>query len=144
MGQKVVTFGAGQELFRQGETGGELYFVQKGKVELTVFNKDSGESAVVATISEKAVLGTMSFMEGEPRSATAKALTDVECIIVTQVQREKMLAEIPTWFKILVKDLSGNLRQINAKYIELQNLNQAMERKIQALMRKTGEKSEGK
>lgn len=144
MSQKIVTYGAGQELFRQGESGGELFFIQKGKVELTVFNKDTGESAVVATINEKAVLGTMSFMEGEPRSATAKALTDVECVIVTQTQREKMLAEIPAWFKILVKDLSGNLRHLNLKYTELQSQNQQLEKKFQALMRRVGDEPEEK
>jgi CRP-like cAMP-binding protein len=70
-----TTFGNGQQLFRQGEKGGELYFIKSGKVELTVRNDATGESAVVAVVGDKSVLGTMSFLEGDLRSATAKCVT---------------------------------------------------------------------
>lgn len=144
MGQKTVTYGVGQELFRQGDTGGELFFIQKGRVELTVRHESTGEAAVVAVVEDKSVLGTMSFMEGELRSATAKALTEVECVIVNQVQREKMLEAVPPWFKILVKDLSGNLRKLNLKYTELKARFEAAEKKLKSLQKKNEEPAPAK
>jgi len=137
-GQKPVVFGVGQCLFRQGEKGGELYFIQKGRVEVSVYN-EGGDAAVVAVMEKNTVLGTMSFLEGEPRSATAKALTDVECIVVNEAQREKMLAQVPPWFKVLVKDMSAGLRNLNAKFAELQNSSRLLEKRLEAMLKKHGD-----
>ena len=68
MDEKEVTIGAGQVLFRQNEKGGDLYFIKTGTVELTVRNEETGEEAMVAVIGDRSVVGTMSFLEGEPRA----------------------------------------------------------------------------
>jgi len=119
--EKVAKFGQGQEIFRQGEKGGDLYFVQEGQVELTVHNEETGDSAVVAVVGPRSILGTMTFLDMDRRSATAKAVTDVECIIVSGTQREKILESVPAWFAILVKDMSANLRKLNLEHAKLSN-----------------------
>ncbi len=133
--QSEKTFGQGQTLFRQGEKGGELFFIKSGKVELSVRDED-GATAVVATLSDKSVLGTMSFLEGDARSATAKALTEVKCVIVNQAQREKLLKTVPPWFAVLVKDLSSSLRRINIDYAHLKTENELLKKRLPAEKKK--------
>jgi len=128
-------FGSGRELFRQGDKGGELFFITEGQVELSVKDPKTGNHAVVAKVGPRNVLGTMSFLEGEPRSATAKALTEVKCIIVTHMQRERLLNDVPVWFRVLVKELSGNLRQINQEYAMLRAAFDHLEKNYEVLKR---------
>ena len=135
------TFGQGQILFRQGEKGGELYFIKTGKVELTVRN-EQGDEAVVAVAGDKSVLGTMSFLEGEPRSATGKALTEVKAVIVNEMQREKLLKTVPTWFTVLVKDLSGNLRHLNVEFAHMKAENEALKKRVESLKKRLGDKAD--
>lgn len=118
---KQTIIGAGQTIFKQGEKGGDLYFISEGEVDLYVRDEDSGKEAIVATLGPKSVMGTMSFLEGDPRSATAKAKTELKCVKISQMQRDRMLTSVPSWFRILIKDLSGNLRRLNTEYIRITN-----------------------
>lgn len=140
MGQpKERNYGAGQILFRQGEVGGDLYFLQSGKVELSVHTPRTGLNAVVATVEAPTVLGTMTFLEGDTRSATAKALTEVKALIVDTEQREKLLGSVPDWLRALIKDLSLNLRRLNMEYTDLKSENEELKerlRRLEALSRR--------
>lgn len=128
---KEQVFGQGRELFKQGDKGGELYFIKEGKVELLVRNADTGEEAVVATVGDRNVLGAMSFLEGDPRSATAKCLTEVKAIVINQTQRERMLGQVPAWMQILLKDLSGNIRRLNSEYTRLTAENEKLTKRVE-------------
>ncbi len=127
-----TVIGQGQVLFKQGDKSTDLFFIKEGQVELSVVNSD-GESAVLTTLGDKTVVGSLSFLEGEPRSATAKAITEVKAVIIRQGQREKMLKTVPAWLNVLIKDLSGSLRRSNAEYAHLQAENEALKKKIKAL-----------
>jgi CRP/FNR family transcriptional regulator len=135
MADQESTFGQGQVLFKQGEKGGDLYFIKAGKIELTV-RAATGESAVVAELGERSVLGTMSFLEGDARSATAKCLTEVKAVVIKAGQREKLLKTIPNWFFLIVKDLSASLRRLDEKYAALVAENDALKKRIEFMKKK--------
>jgi CRP/FNR family cyclic AMP-dependent transcriptional regulator len=135
MSDQETTFGTGQLLFKQGDKGGDLYFVKSGQVELTV-RSETGETAVVAVLGERSVIGTMSFLEGEARSATAKCITEVKAVVVKQAVRERLLATIPKWFFVVVKDLSGNLRKLDEKYAGLLAENETLKKRVEFMKRK--------
>lgn len=135
MADQEVTFGAGQTLFKQGDKGGDLYFIKSGNVELTV-RAETGESAVVAVLGDRNVLGTMSFLEGETRSATAKCLTEVKAVVVKQVMRERLLETIPKWFFLVVKDLSASLRRLDESYAQVVAENVLLKKRLDSLKKK--------
>ena len=136
MDLKEITYGVGQVLFKQGEKGGKLYFIKSGEVELLVKNSENSGEAVVAKVGPQSVLGTMTFLENEPRSATAKVTEEVKCLEVNEIMREKLLASVPNWFKVLLKDLSGNLRNLNNEYaIAVTKLND-VNRKYEAALKR--------
>ena len=131
---KHTEFEKGSLLFKQGSRGGELFFIKEGEVELIVRDTESMTERVVAQVGENSVLGTMTFLEGEARSATARCLTAVKAIVVGQIQREKLLTQVPLWFKVLLKDLSSNLRNLNEEYVRNASKNEVLEKRI-ALMK---------
>ena len=127
--EKLLTLGSGRTLFKQGEKGGDLYFIKSGSVELTVRDEATGQEAVVATVGGHSVLGTMSFLEGDPRSATAVAKSEIKYVQISQVQRDRLLAQVPSWLAVLIKDLSQNLRRTNEQYLRLNAENELMKKR---------------
>jgi len=131
---KHSEFGKGDILFKQGSKGGELFFIKEGEVELIVRDAETMSERVVARVGENSVLGTMTFLEGEARSATARCVSPVKAIVVGQIQREKLLTQVPVWFKVLLKDLSSNLRHLNEEYVRLAAKHEVLEKRV-ALMK---------
>ena len=69
----------GDVLFRQGDTGDRFYVVKSGRVEVSVA-RDSGEVLFSTILDKGAFFGEMSLLTGEPRSATAKIVSDAELL----------------------------------------------------------------
>lgn len=65
---KSVTLEKGKELFREGDTGNEMYIVIEGNVSILV-----NEDVEVAVVNAGSFFGEMSIFEEEPRSATCIA-----------------------------------------------------------------------
>ena len=140
--QKTTDFAQGTVLFRQGSKGGDLYFIMDGTVELTVRDEATGKETVVAKPGPRSILGTMSFLESEPRSATAKCVSAVKAIVVNPQQREKLLTQVPEWFKALLKDMAANLRRTNEEFAKVSARNEILERRVAIMKAKLGEAEE--
>lgn len=137
--QKLSEFPKGHVLFRQGARGGDLYFITEGEVELTVLDETTGKEMPVAKAGPLSILGTMTFLEGDPRSATAKCLTVVKCIVVTQIQRKKLLAQVPVWFKALLKDMAANLRRTNSDFARVSTQNEILTKRLEIMQKRLEE-----
>ena len=74
-GRSIGTYRKGYAIFSQGEPADAVFYIQKGKVKITVVS-EQGKEAVVA------ILGTDDFfgegcLAGQPRRmATVKAITE--------------------------------------------------------------------
>ena len=78
------------ELFRKGETiydygdpGDKIYIVRYGQVEVWIEN-DEGHRLTVSEPKNGDVFGEISFLDGGPRTATACALDETECLTLTR------------------------------------------------------------
>jgi len=68
---------AGEQLFREGETGDAMYVVVSGRLRAT--REEDGETRVVGDIGRGETVGEMALLTGDPRSATVHALRD--CVL---------------------------------------------------------------
>lgn len=66
-------FVPGEFLFREGDPGDALFIVERGRVEL-YRTRPNGERVVFATVKDGALLGEMSLVNIEPRSASGVAV----------------------------------------------------------------------
>jgi CRP-like cAMP-binding protein len=62
-------FAPGEFLFREGDPGDALFIIEKGHVEL-FRTRPNGERVTFATVKDGALLGEMSLVNIEPRSAS--------------------------------------------------------------------------
>jgi small-conductance mechanosensitive channel len=90
---RLVLFGPGEVILRQGDPGDSLYVVRNGSVAVQI--GVLGASKEVATLSDGQFFGEMSLMTGESRAATVVAKTDVECYIVDKEAFQGILQEKP-------------------------------------------------
>ena len=84
-------FPAGTVLFKEGETGREMYVIQSGKVKIS--KQVRGEEQVLAILGPGEFFGEMAILNNKPRSATA-----------TVVEESKMLVIDPKTFELLLKN----------------------------------------
>ena len=75
---RKTSFAPGEVILRQGDPGDSAYLVQRGRVRI-LLSGDSGLSEQVACLAPGDFFGEMSLLTGEPRTATAVALDQVDC-----------------------------------------------------------------
>ena len=78
-GRKVVVFREKQTIFAQGDAAVAIFYIQQGKVRLTVLSK-IGREATLGILNEKQFFGEGS-LAGQPlRMGSATAMTDCELL----------------------------------------------------------------
>ncbi len=83
----TVRFDKGDTLFSYGDAGDALYIVLHGRVQVYVENNE-GEKIMLGENERGDVFGEISLFDGGPRTATAVAIEDSECLTLS---REKLL-----------------------------------------------------
>lgn len=112
----VRSFKTGDILFKEGDPGGELWIIKKGDVE--IFRERSGRSFSLGTLTKGELLGTMTALNGAPRSASVRAKSDVEVSVVGVEQMQKLLGSVPSWANSFIKDLVARVHYANDLHIE--------------------------
>src|SRR5690606_34497689 len=85
---EIEHFSPNQVIFAAGEEGGEMYLIQKGRVE--IFMRDASHERIVLNVVERGeIFGELSLLDDEPRSVSAKALEETTLIVV---DRDDLLA----------------------------------------------------
>ena len=103
----------GDYLLREGDVSDELYFLNEGT--MAVFKRKADKENQIGTIYSGELVGEMSFLDGEPRSASVKALSDCHLTVIPRDKLEKYISRQPSWYRALVKTLVERLRKANAR-----------------------------
>ena len=90
----VRQFGAGEMLVRAGEQGDSMFIVRSGKAEVFGHTAD-GQIRHIANYARGDVTGEMALMTGEPRTASVRALTDLEVIEMDREGFVRLFKEHP-------------------------------------------------
>jgi CRP-like cAMP-binding protein len=109
----AIKLNAQQVLVREGEHSDSMYWVQSGQ--LVVTKKRGNEDVVLGHILSGELVGELSFLDQEPRSATVKAITECDLIQIPKETIDNIFKTQPKWLEILVKTLAERLRKANAR-----------------------------
>ncbi len=105
----VVSFKQGETIFNDGDLGTEMFIVQKGRVEI---RKRFGTEVRVLSVLEKGdFFGEMSILEGLPRTATAVALEETDCLAINEATFDQMLRGNLEIAVRMLRKLSNKLRE---------------------------------
>lgn len=111
----------GAVLFREGEQSEGVLAVVSGRVKVSYFT-DEGREIVLAVRGTGELLGELSTIDGEPRSATGTALGPVEALAVSAEAFTEFLQVYPRVGLVLLRTLSRRLREATRRRIEYGSL----------------------
>lgn len=110
-----VAYKADDFIFLEGDHEAHFYIIEKGSVQIFT-KKPNGERVNIMDISEGESFGEFALLDkGAPRSASAKALTDVILVRVSEVGYEQLLNEIPVWAASMLRSFTARLKKMNAR-----------------------------
>ena len=111
------SFANSEYIFREGESAAYAYIIKSGTVEITKHSAD-GEQ-VLAELAAPTIFGEMALIDGNPRSAGARAKENTVVTEVTAETFKTYLSKNPEAAIRIMKTISENLRKSNqlvAKY----------------------------
>ena len=107
--QFVVTYLMGDIIFSEGDLGTEMFIIQAGTVE--IFKKIGGKQNVLSTLEKGDFFGEMSVLEEMPRTASARAKTDVELVRINQTTFDQMIKNNTEIAVRMMRKFSRRLRE---------------------------------
>ncbi len=116
----TLRFRAGQTIFAQGDAADRFYIITKGQVEILRGDK-RGVQKPVATLDEGAYFGEIGILGRTRRTATVRALTDIEVLSLDEPTFRAMVAASAESYKDLdfvVKRRIKQLGAVSGKYID--------------------------
>src|SRR5438132_10750429 len=87
-----VKFNAGQIIFRQGDPSDKFYIITKGQVDVLRMDKRTGQETQVARLAEGQYFGEIGLLGRTERTATVKAVTEVERLALNREVFKSLVA----------------------------------------------------
>ena len=120
-----VRFDAGAVVFEEGNEGFGAFLIIKGVASVTLHQLDRRRPIRLVTFSPGTVFGGMALLDGEPRSATAVADTDLEGLALSSADFERTKEQYPYVAIQLQSNLASEsslrLRRANRLIFELEH-----------------------
>jgi CRP/FNR family transcriptional regulator, cyclic AMP receptor protein len=108
----------GTHLFRTGDPGDTLILVRRGRLAVSLVNRQ-GQELKVDEVGEGAVVGEMAILTGRPRSADIVAITD--CVVYTLSKHGflSLVRRNPAIAGNMLRELALRVEQANSRLANL-------------------------
>jgi CRP/FNR family cyclic AMP-dependent transcriptional regulator len=104
----------GSRVFLEGDESDACYIIREGEVRVSREHSD-GRAIALATLGSGEIVGELAMLDGEVRSASVEALTDVELLAVSAVDMRGLMARNPEITSKLVVALTKRVRETNER-----------------------------
>ncbi|MCH7851914.1 MAG: cyclic nucleotide-binding domain-containing protein [Candidatus Marinimicrobia bacterium] len=96
--QTIITFRPDEVIFHEGARGDKMFIIRSGEVALSKTIDDL--EVPLQNLPAGTVFGEMALVDNQPRSATARAVTEVTCLVISKmIFRHKLTTEVPQWMQ---------------------------------------------
>ncbi len=108
-----VTFKAGTSVIKEGEPGQEMFVVESGSVE--VFRGSGRKERRLSLLEAGDFFGEMALLDNQPRSASVRAATDCQLLVIDATTLDHMLRQHAEVAVRMLRNLAGRLREEAAR-----------------------------
>ncbi len=112
----VITYGEGDVLVKQGDTGSVMYLVMQGKIAVET-DRGTGSSIILAELGRGACVGEVALLTGSTRTATVKALEEVKVVAFEKHRVMRVIDAYPKVRALLEAMIEGRARDTVEKLI---------------------------
>ena len=113
---RPVTLKVREVLFHAGDPGEGCYLLREGVVKAAVVAKD-GQERLLAVLGPGALIGELSLIDGEPRSATISALKPSQLLHLPAGVFYRLADSNPLVYREALKILARRLRETNESMV---------------------------
>jgi CRP-like cAMP-binding protein len=118
-------FGTGETVIRQGDHSEELFIIERGEVMIS--RTANGGELEVARLGPNQFFGEMSLTTGEARTATVRALSECELLMIDKAAMHELLANQP--------ELANTISEVVAsRQVELEASAAMSERQVESVV----------
>ena len=111
----------GSELFHKGAPADGIWLLESGSVSILAGGDNDGAASRLATFGPGQFVGEMGYIDGKPRSATARADTPVRAMLLDKLALEALIEQRPkAVLKItsnIARELSLRVRNVSAMLV---------------------------
>ncbi len=111
-----LTFGAGENLFLQGDHGDAAYIIVAGQADV-VIDTPAGP-ITVATVKETDFVGEIAILCDVPRTATVTAKSELVTLRISKDVFFQLIMQFPQMSVELMRELASRLERTNRKLQE--------------------------
>ena len=103
-----MTYKAGAPVIKEGEPGQEMFVVESGSVE--VFRGSGTKERRLSLLEAGDFFGEMALLDNQPRSASVRAATDCQLLVIDATTLDQMLRQHAEVAVRMLRNLAGRLR----------------------------------
>jgi CRP-like cAMP-binding protein len=111
-------FAVGQVLFTEGEPSDHLYVVRSGRVRILV-RSVHGEDMTLSVSGPGDAIGELSMIDGQPRSASAEAISSAELVALPAEDVRAALRADPVLLMAAAAELAATVRRLTGGTADL-------------------------
>lgn len=109
----VQDFSSNDDVVLEGDCSMQaLYLIAQGTVQVYITGID-GRETILSFLERGDFFGEMSLIDGEPRSASVRTVTDAQLMIIHRESFLKLIRETPELSMALLSEMSKRLRKAN-------------------------------
>jgi diguanylate cyclase (GGDEF)-like protein len=109
------SFAPGQVLIRESDPPDRLFVILSGRVRVLEVAPDSPVELIVGELGEGEILGELSVLRNQPRSATVVAMERTHCLVIPQSEFLKVLHNSAELAVSLLRMLAGRLYETDRR-----------------------------
>jgi len=116
-GRSLAKYRKGQIVFSQGESGDAVFYIQKGKVKVTVVS-EQGKEAVVAILGTEEFFGEGCLAGQVQRMSTVTAMTDASIVRLEKAAIVRLIHQEPAFSEMFIAHLLGRTIRVEADLVD--------------------------
>ena len=114
-----IMFASDEPIIRQGEAGDSMFLIERGQIRVVI--EEDAVAHQVAQLSDGQYFGEMALLTGEPRTATAIAISDVHAYMLRKDTFRDVLVRHPQIIETISAVIAERREGLRAKTDELKS-----------------------
>ncbi|MBW2294320.1 MAG: patatin-like phospholipase family protein [Deltaproteobacteria bacterium] len=113
---EVIDVAGGTALFREGDPGDSLYILLRGRLNVSVFDPETGVEKLLGETAPGEAIGEIGLLTNETRSASLWATRDSRLVRISQTAFDALAEKNPDLLRRLAKVVVSRLRKRTSSY----------------------------
>jgi CRP/FNR family transcriptional regulator len=110
----VKAYSKGDIIYYQGDKANSFYYLKKGRVRVYMTSPD-GMEKTLSTAEAGEILGEAAFFDGMPRISFAKAMTNIEIVVIDKNRLLQLIKTSPSLALELLQLQAMRVRQLSTQ-----------------------------